>query len=238
MNAISAPLPGWNVEEPPAVRQVSTTDAAVDIAAVADVLATAFTDSPLQVLLPGDHNARKIALRRGFASLAGWAASYGAVYLRTDGAAAAIWLPTGTVANLPGPLTPAAGSGVPASADEAVTTAARTSAPGLTGGVFERFVQSLLPSQVPQPAVAPAYLIATGVDPDERRTGAGHQLLAAHQQTLDDLFITAYAIAIDPLGQRLLASHGYQPHHVTSADPTLTIQWMTRPPQNNAGGTS
>ncbi|MET7394240.1 hypothetical protein ABZS66_12170 [Dactylosporangium sp. NPDC005572] len=219
------------VPQPAGVRRAAAADA-TDITAVADVLATAFADTPLRVLLAGNRIARNAVLRRAFAGLAGWACVHGAVYLHATGAGAAIWLPAQQPPSGPPQYHPHRAPDGPDTADDAIDTAllelgaATADAPGL-----DTLASVLYPSAVlPEATAAPAYLIAVGADPDAQREGVARQLLDVHHQYLDATLGTAHALAIDPVGRRLLTATGYQPHRVDQPAAGLAVQWMRRPP--------
>ncbi|WP_433616981.1 hypothetical protein ACQP2P_16425 [Dactylosporangium sp. CA-139114] len=233
------PTPATTVPAQADIRRVPAADAA-GIKAVADVLATAFADTSLRVLVAADRAARTAALRRCFGVLAGWATMHGAVYLQDTGAGAALWLPAGQPRPFQARSGPQRASHGGNTADDAIDTAllelhaATPDAPGLN-----TLATVLYPSVVVREAsTPPPYLLAIGVHPDARRHSVARQLIDAHHRHLDDVPATAYAIAVDPVGHRLLASAGYQLHRVDQPAAGLALQWMRRPPHGSQDGTA
>nr|BFE56469.1 hypothetical protein GCM10020063_009950 [Dactylosporangium thailandense] len=216
------------------VRRVAAADA-TDITAVADVLATAFADTRLRVLLGGDRAARTTALRRSFTDLAGWASVHGAVYVHAAGAGAAIWLPADQQQpGLPQNGPHRAPDGLYTADDVIDTALLELGAATADASGLDTLATMLYPSAVvPEATTAPAYLIAVGADPDGRRQGVARQLLDAHHQQLDATLVTAHALAIDAIGHRLLTATGYHPHRVDQPAARLALQWMRRPPRTS-----
>ncbi|WP_432982934.1 hypothetical protein [Dactylosporangium sp. CA-233914] len=182
-----------------------------DVADVASVLATACVAQLRPLLAEDRDDGHAVALHRWFAAVTAQAVVHGAVYLYADDLAAAIWLPADAAAlNLDGDIR----------------------------SVPELDTLSALLRRSPaaaEPATVPAYLVAVGTDPGRRGRGAARQLLEAHHRKLDAAGEAAYAIAVDPIGKRLLAAAGYQPDHVDHAG-VLALQRMRRLPRTRPGG--
>jgi hypothetical protein len=214
---------------PAGVRQAEPADAST----VGDVLAAAFADTSVATLLVGDRNVRKTALRRAFTAVAAWAVAHGSVYLRLDGAAAAIWLPGEASPQFDPLALPdngrsiidgrwTAGNAIDAAVLELGVDAA-------AGSGLETLAGLVRPSAVRHgTALVPSYLFAFGVDPDARGQHAAQELLATHHHRIDMAHATAYGMAIDRAGQQLLAGLGYQPDHVDQVTAGLALQWMRR----------
>ncbi|WP_432830631.1 hypothetical protein [Dactylosporangium sp. CA-092794] len=197
------------------VRRVAT---AAEAAAVAGVLAAAaVAASPVAVLLGADHDARRAALRRGLAVLAGWAIIHGAVDVHASGAGAAIWLPADLDAE--------------DAIDDAVLEAGANTLATAALGVSRR------PSIAAATAAGPAaYLLAVGTVPGHRRRGVARQVLDAYHAGLDAAHAAGWAAATDLAGHRLLTAAGYRPDHVDQAAPGLALQWLRRLPGTGRDG--
>ncbi|WP_433616985.1 hypothetical protein ACQP2P_16435 [Dactylosporangium sp. CA-139114] len=226
-----------------------------DAAAVGDVLASALADSAVGALLTPGRAARKRMLRQICTALAAEAVIHGMVHLRSDGAGAAIWLPTGVASTTPAhaaqpadsdsaadtvfnraldELDPVPSAAGPAALSDTTDTVLHAFAALLRPAVRPHHPTRLLPPALPSPAriawPGAAFLLALGVDPDARRDGVARQLLAHQHATLDAARIPAVAVAMDPAGHQLYTTAGYQPHHVDPVVDGLAVQWLVRPP--------
>ncbi|MET7397373.1 hypothetical protein ABZS66_28195 [Dactylosporangium sp. NPDC005572] len=229
-----------------------------DASVVGSILAAALTDTAVGAVLAPGRAARKQLLHRVFAALAAEAVNHGIVHLRSDAAGAAIWLPAGVATTVSvrtpqdadidlavvdtvfsralaalDPVRPAPGPSVLSDAGGTVLAALATVLrPAVRAGDLTRLLPPAVPSREHPPRPGAAFLLALGVDPNSRHDGVARKLLAQQHVTLDASHAPAVAVAIDPAGQQLYTTAGYQPHHVDPIVAGLAVQWLVRPPNS------
>jgi GNAT superfamily N-acetyltransferase len=183
-----------------------------DRGVVANLLAVAFTNTPIATWLEPDHDCRLRKLREYFTLVTDWYLERGTVYLTSDGTAVAVWIRS-SVEQASGP-------------DGANALCAQ-----IWQDSMDRFVRLEQARNHATPCERHERLVALAVDQDARSRGQGSELLAAHHTFLDRTGLPAITEAADPRAVQLLTSSGFTPGEVLAIDAGPTLQRMERFPQ-------